>query len=59
MTTKGTAESKAALGPIPHYPNWQYWCPEHEGPYEIDVRWTEDYVTACPDCIRKRRAGGK
>lgn len=43
-------------GPIPHYPNWLYHCPVCNKPYEIDVKWTDKFMTKCPDCTRKELA---
>jgi len=38
--------------PIPHYPNWAYWCPLHNGSWESEL-YREAYVVPCPDCLSK------
>jgi hypothetical protein len=46
-------EANAGFGPIPHYPNWVYYCPTCKRIWELDVKLSPNYVTKCFDCVRQ------
>lgn len=39
--------------PIPHYPNWIYWCPKCQKNWEGEL-YHEAYFVPCPDCRGKK-----
>ena len=42
--------------PIPHYPNWSYFCPECEKPWESQLE-RPAYFVPCPECNLKKNGG--
>lgn len=48
----------SGIGPIPHYPNWAYHCPECNRLWEMDIKFSENFIAVCSDCIRKEHKNG-